>query len=119
MAIAMLAPLNAVFTDQGSVDVNALARELEIDLPTLARVLGKSSQFLRKYPTAPSVQPRALQLADRVNALAHAFGGLKHTIAWLKTPARELGDVSTLDALQVRFDVGISHIDGWVMMLPD
>jgi hypothetical protein len=28
-------------------------------------------------------------------------------------------DVSTLDALQMQFDVGISHIDGWVAMLPD
>jgi hypothetical protein len=72
MASAMLAPLNAVLTDRGSVDVNALARALDVDLPTLARVLGKSSQFLRKYPTAPSVQLRALQLVDRVNALAHA-----------------------------------------------
>lgn len=77
----------------------------------MARVLGKSPQFLQKYPTAPSVQLRALQLVDRVNALAHAFGGLRHAITWLKMPVEELGNISALDALQMRFNVGIAHID--------
>ncbi len=119
MVITMLAPLNAVLTEHGSIDVNALARDLEVELPTLARVLGKPTQFLQKYPTAPSVQIRALQVVDRVNALAHAFGGLRHAIAWLKMPVEELGNISALDALRMRFDVGIAHIDGWVAMLPD
>ncbi len=118
-AITMLAPLNAVLTENGSVDVTALARDLEVELATMARVLGKSPQFLQKYPTAPSVQLRALQLVDRVNALAHAFAGLRHAIAWLKMPVEELGNISALDALQMRFDVGIAHIDRWVAMLPD
>jgi hypothetical protein len=69
-ARALLAALGSVLTAQGRVDVKALARELDVTLPVLARTLGKSPQFLREYPTAPSVQPRALQLVDRVNEIA-------------------------------------------------
>jgi hypothetical protein len=119
MAITFTAPIGAVLTQEGRVNVKQLARELDVTLPQIARVLGRSPQFLRERPTAPSVQPRALQIVDRLNSLAGALGGLKFAIAWLKTPSPELGNISALDALATRFDVGITHIDGWLTMQPD
>jgi DNA-binding protein HU-beta len=117
--LAFTAPLGDVLTDEGRIDAKALARRLDVTVPRIARILGKSPQFLREYPTAPSVQPRALRLVDRVNSLAGQMGGLKYAIAWLKTPSHELGEISVLDALEQRFDVGITHIDGWLTMQPD
>jgi hypothetical protein len=122
MALALNAPLGGVITDEGRVDAKALARQIDVSVPTIARVLGKSPRFLNDYPTAKSAQRRALTLVDRVNDLAGELGGLKFAIVWLKTPMRELGGRSALEALagtDDAFATAIGFIDDFLNAVPD
>lgn len=122
MTITLAAPMGKVITEAGRVDVKILARQIDVTVPTIARVLGKSAKFLNSHPTAPSLQRRALQVVDRVNELAHVLGGVPFAIAFLKTPTKELGERSPLDVLMTDdngFQAGLSHIDSFLMMDPD
>jgi hypothetical protein len=114
--------MGKVITDEGRVDVKILARQIDVTVPTIAKLLGKSPKFLNSHPTAPSFQPRALQIVDRVNELAHALGGVPFAIAFLKTPTKELGEKSPLDLLKTDengFQAGLNYIDSFLMMDPD
>lgn len=122
MALVLNAPLGGVITDEGRVDAKALARHIDVSVPTIAKVLGKSARFLHDYPTAKSAQRRALTFVDRVNDLAGEFGGLKFAIAWLKTPMRELGGCSALEVLEgddAAFATAIGFIDDFLNAVPD
>jgi hypothetical protein len=122
MALVLNAPLGGVITDEGRVDAKVLAREIDVSVPTIAKLLGKSPRFLNDYPTAKSAQRRALTLVDRVNDLAAELGGLKFAIVWLKTPMRELGDRSAIEVLSGgddAFAMGIGFIDDYLNAVPD
>jgi hypothetical protein len=123
MAITLTAPLGNVITDEGRVDVKSLARSIDVTVPSIARTLHKSARYLHDHPTARSVQPRALQLVDRVNTLAGELGGLKFALAWLKTPTPELGGRSAMDLITSGedrdFEVALGHIDSFLMADPD
>jgi hypothetical protein len=70
----------------------------------------------------PSFQPRALEIADRLNELANALGGVPFAATFLKTRTRELGEKSPLDLLNADengFQVGLSYVDSFLMMDPD
>jgi hypothetical protein len=116
------APLGGVITEEGRVDAKALARQLDVSVPTIANVLGKSPRLLNDYPTAKSAQRRALTFVDRVNDLAGELGGLKFAIVWLKTPMRDLGGRSALEALEgndAAFATAIGFIDDFLNAVPD
>lgn len=122
MALVLNAPLGGVITDEGRVDAKALARQIDVTVPTIAKVLGKSPRFLHDYPTAKSAQRRALAFVDRVNDLAVELGGLKFAIAWLKTPMRELGRRAPLEVLEGdddAFATAIGFIDDFINAVPD
>jgi hypothetical protein len=122
MALVLNAPLGGVITDEGRVDAKALAHQIDVSVPTVARLLGKSARFLHDYPTAKSAQRRALAFVDRMNDLAVELGGLKFAVAWLKTPMRELGERTPLDILEgddAAFTTGIGFIDDFLNAVPD
>ena len=122
MAIAARTPMSDILTDAGRVDVKRLAREIDVTIPTLAKVLGKTANFLNAHPDAPSLQPRALQIANRVNELAGELGGLRFAVAFLKTPTRELGERSPLEVLangESGYQAALSMIDSFLAMDPD
>jgi hypothetical protein len=122
MTLVLSAPLGRVITEEGRVDAKALARQIDVSVPTIAKVLGKSPRFLNGYPTAKSAQRRALTFVDRVNDLAVELGGLKFAIAWLKTPMREIGGRSALEALEGdddAFATAIGFIDDFLNAVPD
>ena len=122
MALALNAALGGVITDEGRVNAKTLARRIDVSVPTIARLLGKSARFLNDYPTARSAQRRALTFVDRVNDLAGELGGLNFAIAWLKTPMRELGGRSALEALEgdeTAFAATIGFIDDFLNAVPD
>ncbi len=122
MALMPNAPLGGVITEEGRVDAKALARQIDVSIPTIANVLGKSPRLLNDYPTAKSAQRRALTFVDRVNDLASELGGLKFGIAWLKTPMCDLGGRSALEALEgndAAFATAIGFIDDFLNAVPD
>jgi hypothetical protein len=122
MAVVLNAPLGGVITEEGRVDAKSLARHIDVSIPAIAKVLGKSPRFLHDYPAAKSAQRRALAFVDRVNDLAVELGGLKFAIAWLKTPTRELGDHSPLEVLEgddKAFATAIGFIDDFLKAVPD
>ncbi len=122
MALMPNAPLGGVITEEGRVDAKALARQIDVSVPTIANVLGKSPRLLNDYPTAKSAQRRALTFVDRVNDLAGELGGLKFAIVWLKTPMRDLGGRSALEALEgndAAFNTAIGFIDDFLNAVPD
>ena len=103
----------------GRVNAERLAQELGVPMDGVARILGSSERFLRRYPEAPSIQSRALRLIERLRALAEEVGSLELVAAWLRTPADELGGISTVSVLENRFDVGLAFVDQWLAMTPD
>ncbi len=122
MGLSLNAPLGAVITDEGRVDVKVLALQIDVSVQTIAKVLGKSARFLNGYPTAKCAQKRALILVDRVNDLADQLGGLKFAVAWLKTPMRGLGGRTALQALEGNddvFETAIGFIDDFLKAVPD
>jgi len=118
MALTLTSPARQRHHDEGRVDVKSLARSIDVTVPSIARTLHKSARYLHDHPTARSVQPRALQLVDRVNTLAGELGGLKFALAWLKTPTPELGGRSAMDlssaARTATFEVALGHIDSFL-----
>jgi hypothetical protein len=123
MALTMTDPLSSLITENGRINIKTLAQAIDLTVPKIALALGKSARFLNEHPTAPSVQPRALQLIDRINSLAYLFGGLRFAIAWLKTPTPELGNCSTMDLITAgddrSFEVALDFIDRRVRLTPD
>jgi hypothetical protein len=122
MVLILNAPLGAVITDEGRVDAKVLAEQIDVTVPTVAKVLGKSARFLREYPSAKSAQRRALSFVDRVNDLAIELGSLKYAIAWLKTPMRELDEKSPIEVLagdDEAFAIAIGFIDDFLKAVPD
>ena len=123
MELSLTAPLGNVITDDGRVNVTSLARSIDVGVPVIARLFGRSARYLHDHPTAKSFQPRALVVVDRINALAQQLGGVKFALMWLNMLTAELGGESAMDLLTSgdarRFEVAIHHIDSNLKMDPD
>jgi len=109
-----------VINDAGRIDLQILARTLDLTVPELAAIVHSSARTVNKNPDAKSLQPAAQKLVHFMNDLTSALGERRFAIYWLNTPQRELKDETPLMWLRKgRLDDVAGYVDAFIRMQPD
>jgi hypothetical protein len=109
-----------VINEAGRIDLQVLARVLDLSVPELAAIVHASPRTVNKNPDAKSLQPAAQRLVRFMNDLTTALGERRFAIYWLNTPQRELKDETPLTWMRKgRLDEVADYVAAFIRMQPD